>query len=248
VYDNISQCDHIHIAGYFSLPGIQNEQFLNFIKQLKSAGKTISLDTQDAGLGDWKGKDSNLHKLLELTDIFFPNEYEIQKITNTNSLDSAIAKALMMMPSKSLLVVKLGEKGAAAYSLDRTQNDATNSNVHDFQITSMPAFKVKVVDPTGGGDAFVGAFLYKYLNFDEINQSKQRDFIQHQSIHQRTDIINTKYHPKEAISAALAYGCAAGSFRVSIISASMNAQSNSQLDLIIQHHNNSTHTNVHAKL
>jgi sugar/nucleoside kinase (ribokinase family) len=97
--------------------------------------------------------DSGLHRVLEHTDVFLPNETEALQITRQNSLEAALAR-LSDIPT---LAVKLGSKGGLAKQKDK--------------IVTAPPLNVKVVDTTGAGDTFDAGFLYGYLKGLTLEQS-----------------------------------------------------------------------------
>lgn len=89
------------------------------------------------------------NEIYNLTDIFCPNETETQILTGMkiDSVASAelAAKELLSRGIKTVLIT-LGENGCLIVD--------SNGAVH------IPADKVKVVDTTGAGDAFVGALAH----------------------------------------------------------------------------------------
>ena len=81
-------------------------------------------------------------RLLAATDWLIPNAGELEALTGRSSADDAL---LMVADDLSLgLVVSLGADGAVL--------------VRDSQVARIAAPTVAVVDTTGAGDAFVGAF------------------------------------------------------------------------------------------
>jgi ribokinase len=91
------------------------------------------------------------HELRSVTDWLVPNEVEFGHLAHacgvegTDITDEAIADIASKTGIK--LVVTLGEQGVALCSDGLT-------------VLRLPAPRVHVVDTTGAGDAFVGAFAY----------------------------------------------------------------------------------------
>src|SRR5439155_26788621 len=112
-------------------------------RKLKSAGLTISLDTNDDPVDRWQG---GIHDALPFVDVFLPNEREARKIAGANDLDSAIQKLASIVP---VVVVKLGAGGAIAQRGRETFRS--------------PAIDVTVVDAVGAGDSFNAGFLSQYV-------------------------------------------------------------------------------------
>ena len=96
-------------------------------------------------------------QFLTNVDWLIPNETEFEIISNTNLTRENILKFSNKINSK--LIVTLGEEGAIF--------------VNDEKVEEFKAPSVDVIDTTGAGDAFVGAFSYaiseNYLVYDAIN-------------------------------------------------------------------------------
>jgi ribokinase len=90
-------------------------------------------------------------ELLQLADIFAPNETETELLTDmpvgTLGEAEAAARKLLSRGTRTVILT-LGERGALLVDRDTVEN--------------VPAVKVDAVDPTGAGDAFVGS-LAVYL-------------------------------------------------------------------------------------
>jgi len=99
--------------------------------------------------GGWY--DENTHKLLELTNVAIVSKFFAGRFS-PNSSPEEITQELYAM-GREVAIVTLGEKGCVV-----TYSEGT------FRF---PAFQIKVVDTTGAGDAFHGAFIYGMLqNWD----------------------------------------------------------------------------------
>ena len=89
-------------------------------------------------------------ELLELTDVFVPNEVEAAMLLekSTASVEEAMAVALEFLDKgPKRVIITLGSRGAVFAS----QGEAAQY---------VQAQKVKAVDTTGAGDAFVGSLAY----------------------------------------------------------------------------------------
>jgi ribokinase len=90
-------------------------------------------------------------ELLQLADIFAPNETETELLTDmpvdTLTEAEAAARKLLSRGTKTVILT-LGARGALLVNQDNVEN--------------IPAVKVDAMDPTGAGDAFVGS-LAVYL-------------------------------------------------------------------------------------
>ena len=107
----------------------------------------VALDPQEDYI---EGNEAAIRTMVSQLDIFMPSAEEVQRLLGTGDWDVA-ARALAEL-GPQVVVIKLGAEGSLIYDRRR---DA------QFRI---PAFPVKnVVDTTGAGDSFCGAFMACYL-------------------------------------------------------------------------------------
>lgn len=133
---------HFHLSSFYLQKALQ-PQIANLFRVLKSAGLTISLDTNDDPDDEWEG---GFLRVLPYVDILLPNAREAKKLAGTDDLETAVTRLSEFVP---LVVVKLGSQGAMA----RRGKE---------QLTS-PAVKVDSIDPVGAGDSFDAGFLHKFI-------------------------------------------------------------------------------------
>lgn len=95
----------------------------------------------------------NLKPILKKAYIVFPSKDEIEKIVGKNFKE---ASKLLLELGVSIVAVKLGKEGC--YITDGKEK-------HFIE-----AFKVKVVDTTGAGDAFDVGFLYGLLKGKDLHE------------------------------------------------------------------------------
>jgi ribokinase len=103
-------------------------------------------------------------ELIANADYIIPNETELNLLTGVPVTDdSSVEKAAKVLLSRGAknVIVTLGSKGALVVS--------------SKQVTHVDAYKVKVVDTTAAGDAFIGGFAFKILESDCM----QSDIHQH---------------------------------------------------------------------
>jgi len=122
----------------------------DLFQYLKSKGLTISLDTNDDPDDRWE---EGLHELLAHVDVFLPNEREACKAAGTDDLEDSVRKLSNLV---SLVVVKLGKKGALAQ--------------RGSERFSVPSEEVVPVDTVGAGDSFDAGFLHEYVRGGDIAQ------------------------------------------------------------------------------
>lgn len=138
----VADSRHFHLSSYYLQHGLL-PRVPELFRKLKTAGLTISLDTNDDPDNSWQ---SGLEEALGYVDVFLPNEREARKVAGTEDLEAAIAKLATMV---QLVVIKLGAEGAMA------------QRGHE-RFTS-PALKVNAVDAVGAGDSFDAGFLSQYI-------------------------------------------------------------------------------------
>ena len=138
----VAQARHLHMAGYFILDDLRPEA-LKVFSQARRLGLSTSLDTNYDPSQKWDG---GLDELLDMVDVFLPNEVECCAIAGAPDLDEAMQA---LSNRVGVVVVKQGERGAR---LRRGQETYVASII-----------PVEVVDTVGAGDSFDGGFLYGYL-------------------------------------------------------------------------------------
>ena len=143
---------------------------LSVISQFEKRPKFTMLDTMNFWMDNTL---DNLLKIISKVDLICINDEEVIQLSGCKDYKNGIKKILTMGPK--YLIMKKGEYGSTLYS----------DNLEFF----CPSFKVKkVIDPTGAGDSFAGAFA------GHLAKSKNYTF--------------------ESISSALIYANAVASFCV----------------------------------
>jgi sugar/nucleoside kinase (ribokinase family) len=130
---------HYHLGTPFTMPRMRAVH-PEFLKRARARGLTTSLDTQWDSQGRWI---EELAPCLPLVDILFVNEDEARMLTGTTEPERVV-KVLRDHGSHSV-VLKMGGKGCAVFTAEE-----------EFAV---PGFKVPVVDTTGAGDCFAGAYV-----------------------------------------------------------------------------------------
>jgi len=145
----------IHIAP------IDCEISYEVVEKLRGCAPILSFDPQ--GLVRNYDQDGNVtvgglndKRVLGLVDVFKSSLKEVEAVTATSDLDSAI-EVLHGLGVK-IVIVTLGKDGVAV-SVENT-------------LHRVPACVVsKVVDTTGAGDAFIGGFLAEYVRGEDCSWS-----------------------------------------------------------------------------
>lgn len=144
---------HLYITGVSVIEG--KETFFTFLEILKMAkGKNVKVFF-DPNLRDFRNNSARrILQVLELTDVFLPNESEIETICKNLSIHFDDFIDTFGIED---IWVKKGSRGC----------ELINS---DFR-KSFKGKTVKTIDSTGAGDAFDAALIWGYikkLSFEEI--------------------------------------------------------------------------------
>jgi len=130
---------HFHLANLFALPQLRR-QAPESLRRARADGYTTSLDTGWDALDEWLAV---IEPCLPLVDLLFVNQDEARMLASTE--DPERAADFLHRLGAARVVVKLGAEGCLVCG--------------GFDRFRSPAFQVPVVDTTGAGDCFVGAFL-----------------------------------------------------------------------------------------
>jgi sulfofructose kinase len=136
--------DYITSAEYLLLEGFHYEAAVQAAKWMHEAGKKVMLDA-----GKTTGQVSPaLKSLVELTDVLICGAGFVPALTGVEDIWEAGKAVLEMGPC--IVVQTMGTDGSYTVT--------TEEQFHT------PAFKVDVVDTTGAGDVFHGAYLVGLLH------------------------------------------------------------------------------------
>jgi sugar/nucleoside kinase (ribokinase family) len=142
----LSAAGHFHLSSLFLQTGL-HRGLPQLFDELRSLGTTISLDTNDDPSGVWRGV---LDRLLDRIDILLPNEDELLRIANAETLEQALDKLSGRIP---MIVVKCGSRGAVVQ----------RGSQRDW----VEPVAVELVDTIGAGDSFNAGFLHAWLHGED---------------------------------------------------------------------------------
>ncbi len=141
-FDYLASAKHFHLSSLFLQKALAPDLPALF-RDLKHAGLTISLDTNDDPDNVWDGV---LHELLEYVDLLLPNAEEACRIARRNTVEEALAALSSRVPC---IAAKCGPAGALLQTGDN--------------LSRIPPIRVAPVDTIGAGDSFDAGFLYGYV-------------------------------------------------------------------------------------
>jgi fructokinase len=122
-------------------------KLLALARELKARGKKISYDPNFRALMDAR-YDTTLEHMTRLADVVKVSDEDLRGLFRCNDADAAFALLRAMNPQARFLYTR-GEQGASLYWNDEAWH--------------ADAFKVKVADTVGAGDASIGALLYSLM-------------------------------------------------------------------------------------
>lgn len=142
----LDRADAVHVSGYsFFEPGSRGA-VRELIARARGRGLRVSVDPGSAGFIAAVGPSAFL-TWMEGVDVLFPNLAEGQVLTGVESHDEVVGQLLERVP---LVVLTCGPDGVVV-------------GLRDRDAVALPAVEMDVVDTTGAGDAFCGAFLRSWL-------------------------------------------------------------------------------------
>jgi sugar/nucleoside kinase (ribokinase family) len=140
--DYLKSSRHFHLSSLYLQRALAPD-LPKLFEELKLAGLTISLDTNDDPDDRWGYP---LDELLPFVDVFLPNERELCRITQKDTLEDALD---VLSPRVPCIAVKRGLRGSAVKTRD--------------QFISAQPVSVIPVDTIGAGDSFNAGFLFAWL-------------------------------------------------------------------------------------
>lgn len=132
--------DLVRSSRILHLDGHQTEAAIPAARLAKAAGITVCLDAGTLVPG--------IESVLKHADIVIASEYFAERYTQENTVEKQLSA--LKKEGARWVVITCGERGSMGY-------DGT-------QWVKAPAFRVRVIDTTGAGDVYHGAFLRRYLD------------------------------------------------------------------------------------
>jgi sugar/nucleoside kinase (ribokinase family) len=193
--NEIYDLKHVHVSGYFNMPGFWNGELKSKLAQMKQRNKqiTVSLVPQHDATETWDG---GLLDVLAHVDFLILSENEAKGITK---YDKSAGRSFFeyaaryfhdACPNNTHVLITLGSDGCAY--------------LYNGAIEKIATVKKEPIDPTGAGDAFAAGFVYGYLDY---------------MAHQKKD--DLCLITSDAIRESVLWGCASGSCCVMINGASL---------------------------
>jgi len=155
--------EHYRDAQYVFLANINPELQLSTLEQVKQP-KLVLCDTMNLWINIAR---EHVLKVFSKVDIAVLNDGEARMLTELDNLIQA-GRALLAMGPRAI-IIKKGEHGALMFTADG--------------IFSAPSFPLdQVVDPTGAGDSFAGAFIGYLAKTDDLSAENLRRAVVYGSV------------------------------------------------------------------
>lgn len=148
--DLIGSARHVHLSAWSFFADPPRSAARRAAQLAKKRGATLSFDPGSFQMIEAMGVDGFVAATADLgPDVVFPNHDEGRVLTGETA-PVAVAEGLAARYPGVLVALKLDERGALVRDRDGT-------------ITEVPPRSNRLVDATGAGDAFAGAFLSRWL-------------------------------------------------------------------------------------
>ncbi|MEN9933743.1 MAG: hypothetical protein RLZZ387_322 [Chloroflexota bacterium] len=150
---------HVHITAWSLFTDPPRGAAIRAAQIAKAAGATISFDPASYQMIRELGHDKFARYTAGLApDIMFPNRDEGEALTGERDPEAIAAELRQMYPG-AVVALKLDSDGCFVAADGHTQH--------------YPTVDTNVVDTTGAGDAFDGAFLARYLRDGDLAAAAQ---------------------------------------------------------------------------
>lgn len=150
----ITAATHLHMSGWSFFTDPPRTAAREAARLAQRAGATLSFDPASFQMIDEMGVDAFIEVTRDLgIDVLLPNKEEGMVLTGKNDPE-AIARRLEELYPGALVIVKLDSDGALV--------------VLEEEVRQIPPGPNKLVDATGAGDSFAGAFLAHYLKSGDV--------------------------------------------------------------------------------
>ncbi len=152
--DALASCDHLHVTGWSLFTNPPRDAVTEAARLAHAGGATVSLDPSSFQIIDEIGLDTFLPWTYALApDVLFPNFEEGRVMAGLpDGEPEAVAGKLAELFPEAVVVLKLDSEGALV--LDPNRADGP---------TLLGPTPADVVDATGAGDSFAGAYLAHWI-------------------------------------------------------------------------------------
>lgn len=137
----LPRTDSVHICP------MQPREQTEFVQKLKGHCDILSISFSEYFIKDYKKEDFFDDSSIKDVDILFANEKEAHALTREDKPEDAASK--LHSKGVDVVAITMGKNGSLVYD---------GNEMH-----RIGALDVPVIDPTGGGDSYIGGFLGEFL-------------------------------------------------------------------------------------
>lgn len=148
--DQMAEAEWIYLEGYRFDGPESHQAFAEAIAACKGAGGRVSITLSDAFCIE-RHRDAFRRMIVEDVDLLFANRAEILSMYQTDDYEAALQAA-----AKDVTIVACTDGANGAHVLSNGQH------------WHVPAVPTKIIDATGAGDLFAGAFLWAITNGHDL--------------------------------------------------------------------------------
>lgn len=165
----------VHLSGLIGALSPETSKFcLDIARAAKSHGSRISFDLNYRA-SFWKGREQELHdifsEIASLSDVLIGNEEDFQLCLGIQGPEAGGKGIGQKIDSFKEMVVRVKEAYPNATAFATTLREVVSANLHrwgaitniDGEWQVVEPREIGVLDRIGGGDGFVGGFLYAML-------------------------------------------------------------------------------------
>lgn len=146
-YEYLKQAKILYIGGYGVLPKLNEDSLVEVLEFAKENDIITLLDVVIPHTeSNWINK---CKKALKFTDFFLPNNDEARIITGQTEPEEQAKQLLKYNPGLTVIIT-MGGNGSLVRNKDK--------------IIRVSSYKIKVVDGSGGGDAFSAGLIFGLIN------------------------------------------------------------------------------------
>lgn len=153
-FDYVSQAKVLYLGGYGVLSKLNEDSLVRLFKFAKEQNLVTVLDVIIPHTEiNWINK---CKQVLKFTDFFLPNTDEARIITGQIDPGKQ-AEEILKYNSEMTVVITMGKEGLLVRTKDK--------------VVQASAYKIKTIDPSGGGDAFTAGFIFGVMNDWELEKT-----------------------------------------------------------------------------
>ncbi len=152
----------LHFGSSFSYQKDTSPEALKYVKFLKKRHVFISFDPniRPCAIKDKRAARGRVLRLVKLVDLLKISEVDLEFLTGLKDPEKGLKKLRKL--SRCEIILTLGSKGSV-YLNESLYPRPLSLRAKRSNLIKIPAFKVKIADTIGAGDAYTAGLLYKIV-------------------------------------------------------------------------------------